>query len=130
VQAFQLLSANAFSWHRGAGYAVLMYSRSDFRAVCRHGSQATMLPVVCLQVCHSSKQWNGLLYKAFGMQLNHYFDTQQANYVWKVCVLAWNDIRTACMSRRCTTQCRLLCISSAFDKPAACHPLDAVEFCY
>jgi hypothetical protein len=41
----------------------------------------------CLQVCHSSKQWNGLLYKAFGMQLNHYFDTQQANYVWKVCVL-------------------------------------------
>lgn len=37
-----------------------------------------------LQVCHSSKQWSGLLYKVFGMRLNHYFDTQQANFVWKV----------------------------------------------
>jgi hypothetical protein len=36
------------------------------------------------QVCHSSKQWSGLLYKFTGCRLDNYFDTQQANYVWKV----------------------------------------------
>lgn len=38
-----------------------------------------------LQICHSSKQWSGLLYKVFGLRLDNYFDTQQANYVLKVC---------------------------------------------
>jgi len=38
----------------------------------------------CVQVCHSSKQWSGLLYRAFGLRLDNVFDTQQANYVWKV----------------------------------------------
>lgn len=37
-----------------------------------------------VQVCHSSKQWSGLLYRAFGLRLDSVFDTQQANYVWKV----------------------------------------------
>lgn len=37
-----------------------------------------LLLLNALQVCHSSKQWNGLLRKFFGVDLRCYFDTQQA----------------------------------------------------
>lgn len=49
-------------------------------------SLASLVPALraALQVCHSSKQWSGLLYKVFGLRLNNYFDTQQANFVFKV----------------------------------------------
>lgn len=67
-----------------------------------------------IKICHSSKQWSGLLYKVFGLMLENYFDTQQANYVLKALLreTSKNSLADADLQR--TTEVSLTALTTAY----------------